>query len=309
MNEAARGHLEPWRLSLRYGRKYQWLRRAFLSFSLLWVFALPLWHLKNLIAQSAGLAARSPFSGWAEALPWPRWTLGTGAPASLSFFGLDFIDPMFSASVWTSHGAQAGLWVAALLGVVLVISLGRFFCGWACPYLPVLAVSNATRRLADKLGVTLPDLRLPRAVAYAVLALMLVGSAVAGVQWAPLLYPPSVIGREVFQALVFGGLSGASLWVAGAFVFDTFVSRAGFCRTVCPGGAMFSLLAVASPLRVVNERSKCTDCTACDVICNLGQKPMSNQLDAGCERCGRCIAVCPTQALAFKLAKPVLFKP
>ena len=46
----------------------------------------------------------------------------------------------------------------------------------------------------------------------------------------------------------------------------------------------------------------------CDVVCNLGQRPMTDQLDSGCERCGKCIAACPTDALklAFRFpgAKP-----
>jgi|CXWL01.1.fsa_nt_gi ferredoxin-type protein NapH len=306
MAHPARDPLQPWQLALRHGRRYQWARRAFLTFSVLWIFAVPLWHLKRLLAESAGLADRSRFAGLAQALPWPAGVPGSGAPASLSFFGLDFVDPMFSLSVATAGVGGWALAAAAVVGVVLVLALGRFFCGWACPYLPLLSASHATRRLFARVGLPLPDLRLPRQVAYGVLFGVILASAYFGLQWAPLIYPPTVIGREVFRAMYFGSLSAASLAVLAAFVFDTFVSRAGFCRSVCPGGAMFSLLATVSPIRLTLDKAKCTDCTACDVICNLGQKPMSGRVDGGCERCGRCIAVCPTQALAFKLTRPVI---
>jgi ferredoxin len=33
---------------------------------------------------------------------------------------------------------------------------------------------------------------------------------------------------------------------------------------------------------------------------------MTNQLDGGCERCGRCISSCPTHALSWQLKAPPL---
>jgi ferredoxin len=35
---------------------------------------------------------------------------------------------------------------------------------------------------------------------------------------------------------------------------------------------------------------------------------MTDRLDTGCERCGKCIAACPTKALSFKVAAPDLFR-
>jgi ferredoxin len=35
------------------------------------------------------------------------------------------------------------------------------------------------------------------------------------------------------------------------------------------------------------------------VVCNLGQSPMTGRIDEGCERCGKCVASCPTDALKF----------
>jgi ferredoxin-type protein NapH len=297
--------LQPLDITLRHGRRYQRVRRAFLGFSVALTFVLPLWHLHALDVQGSGIAADSRWAKVARVMPDTPPPF-VGAPTSLWVGVLELVDPLESLAVALFQGLSWN-WVWTVLpGVVLVVLLGRFFCGWACPYLPILAAANAARWLLTRLGVPLMDVKVPRSTSRVVMVGLLLVGALTGAQVVPLVYPPAVIGREVFRAVFYGSLGAGALVVAGAFLFDTFVSRSGFCRSLCPGGAMFSVLANLSPIRVYNERSKCTDCTVCDVVCNLGQSPMTNRLDAGCERCGRCIASCPTKALSFTLAAPPL---
>lgn len=297
--------LQPLDITLRHGRRYQMIRKLFLGFSVALTFGLPLWHLHALDVEGAGIAADSRWAHLAARLPDSPPPF-YGAPTSVWVGVLELVDPLESLAVALFHGLSWN-WVWTVLpGVVLVVLLGRFFCGWACPYLPVLAAANAARWVLTRLGVPLKDVQVPRSTSRVVMVGALVVGALAGTQLVPLIYPPAIIGREVFRAVFYGSLGAGALVVAGAFLFDTFVSRAGFCRSLCPGGAMFSVLANLSPIRVHNDRSKCTDCTACDVVCNLGQSPMTNTLDSGCERCGKCIASCPTQALSWTLAAPPL---
>lgn len=285
---SARARLQPLDITLRYATGYQWARRSVLALSVGLTLGLPLWHLAALRGAVAPPAV--------------------GGAGAIRIFGIELLDPLAIASVALAWGPTRALVLSALPALVLVAVFGRFFCGWVCPYLPVLAASNATRWLLTRLGFRPLDLKLPRATAWLSLALVLVASAWLGVLVLPLVYPPSVIGRETFNALYFGGLGTGAVVVAGAFVFDTFVSRAGFCRTLCPGGAAYTALSQLSPITVKRDVSACTDCTVCDVVCNLGQRPMSSRLDAGCERCGRCISSCPTKALSFGIGKPPLLR-
>lgn len=299
--------LQPLDLTLRHGRGYQRLRRAFLGFSVALTFVLPLWHLHALDVEGGGRAADTRWAKVAALLPDTPPPL-SGAPTSLWVGVFELVDPLESLGVALFQGVSwRWLWMV-LPGVLLIVLLGRFFCGWACPYLPILAAANAARWLLTRLGVPLADVKLPRSSSRVVMVGLLVLTALAGTQLVPLVYPPAILGREVFRAVFYGSLGAGVLVVAGAFLFDTFVSRAGFCRSLCPGGAMFSVLSNLSPIHVHNERSKCTDCTVCDVVCNLGQSPMTAQLDAGCERCGQCIAACPTKALSFRIGAPPLLR-
>lgn len=304
---SARARLQPVDVVLRRARTYRWLRHASLALSLLLVVGLPLWHLRAVSAASGGLSGGGPWARLAEALRLPAGAPPVvGAPAAIDLFGLELIDPLLALGVAFAHGLGGSLLLVALPALVLVALLGRFFCGWVCPYVPLLAASNALRWLLGRLGWKLPDHRLPRRTSLVVLVAVLAVSALLGTQVAPLLYPPSLIGREVFRAVFFGSFGAGALVVGAAFAFDTLVSRAGFCRSLCPGGALFALIGSASPIRVKRDAARCTDCTVCDVVCNLGQRPMADRLDAGCERCGRCVSACPTGALTLGLAKPPL---
>jgi ferredoxin-type protein NapH len=271
----ARSRLQPMDVVLRHARAYTWARRACLAASLALTVGLPLWYLHG-----------AP----------PRMSGPVGA---VDLFGLELVDPLAIASVALTRGSSLGLLWAALPALVLVAALGRFFCGWLCPYVPLLAASNALRWWLNRLGFQPYDVQLPRRTPYVVLVAVLALGALAGVHVWPLVYPPAVIGREVFRAVFFGSFGLGTLLVAFAFGFDTLISRAGFCRSLCPGGAMFSLVGSASPVTVRLDEAACTDCTACDVVCNLGQSPMTGRVDAGCERCGKCVASCPTRALTM----------
>ena len=291
--EAVMARLQPADVRLRRAHTYQWIRRCTLWLALLLPVVLSLWH-RGTNADLSGVTPGG--AGWGPALGHGE-PPGMGAPWTVSLLGVEFMDPLAAAGLWAAGGpVLPALW-GLLPVLVLVVLLGRFYCGWLCPYALVLPVANAVRALARRIGIPVADIALPSATPWAVLAAVLAVTALAGTQVAPLIYPPILIHRAVMQSVLQGTVGVGAVVLGAIFVWDTMFSRAGFCRWLCPGGAMFRLLGVRSPVRVVRQAQQCTDCTACDVVCNMVQSPMTDAVDPGCDRCGRCVSSCPTGAL------------
>ncbi len=92
-----------------------------------------------------------------------------------------------------------------------------------------------------------------------------------------------------------------SLIIVGIALFEVAVSRRWWCRYVCPGGALYSLLGAARPIRVKLSESKCTSCGDCVVACPVGLNPMRDKMGIECDNCGVCISHCHDDALGYGL--------
>jgi ferredoxin-type protein NapH len=270
---------------LRRARRLLLIRRACLGISFAFAILVPLSH-----------ALTNAHENGVRDAPWARVPL-LGAPWSVSLFGLEILDPLAFLGLAAARALSWPVVIGAIPALVLTVFLGRYFCSWLCPYAVLVGLHHPLRAALTRLGVPVKDIQLPPRTALFVLAGVLVVTAVTANQVAALVYPPALIGRALFKFVTAGtfGVGGAVL--ASVFLFDTFVSRAGFCRSLCPGGAVFRLLAWRSPVTVVRTESLCTSCTLCDVVCNMGQSPMTDRVQAGCDRCGRCESACPTGAL------------
>ncbi len=90
-----------------------------------------------------------------------------------------------------------------------------------------------------------------------------------------------------------------SLIVLGIVLLELTVSRRWWCRYVCPGGALYSLLGWARLVRVKRAASMCTDCGVCVVVCPMGLAPMQDVMGPECDSCGLCISNCGDDALDY----------
>lgn len=234
------------------------------------------------------------------------WSAQLG-PLSLS-------DPLGAMeSILARKKVAAVLAISLIIPVLMTLLFGRVFCSWICPVGLMLEMSDKLRGWLRFLEIRPHDVHFDRRTKY---ALLFVGAITAFVTAAPILgyiYPPAIFNREAHD-LVFGifdraeaghfgfwagGLTWASFILLGILLFEVFVSRRWWCRYVCPGGALYSLIGIVRPVRMKLIESNCTHCADCIRACPMGLNPMLNKMGAECDSCGECLSHCNDDALKY----------
>lgn len=80
----------------------------------------------------------------------------------------------------------------------------------------------------------------------------------------------------------------------------------GWCRYLCPLGALWAPLNRTSLLRIEFREGACINCGLCLRACPMGLDPRKNVMSGECIVCSKCVEVCPTGALTLKLSRRTL---
>lgn len=240
---------------------------------------------------------------------------------SADIYGFSVTDPLAAAeSVATSGTITKSLLIGLALPVIATLLLGRFFCSWICPAGFLFDIADRLRTLLHRIGVPVHHLHLWRGNKYVLLVFGLIVGAVVGVPVLGAFYPPAVLGREIstltaafFSTLtdypVVTGLSFSGLFILGIIIAETFVSRRLWCRFVCPGGGLYSLIGMSRVVRVHNDLTQCTRCTECVQVCPMGLNPMKTESPGiECDQCMLCLNSCPPGSLSLQFGLPKLPK-
>ncbi len=199
--------------------------------------------------------------------------------------------------------------LTALLPFLLTAIFGRFFCGWICPATLLYELNTNFAAMLQKAGFRTGRKQFDRRLKYIVLVLGLVVAMISGSVVFAAIYPPAVIGREIYYAIALGGFGSGMVYFLITLLFDLLVARRGFCRYLCPGGALYSLIGRYRLFRIKRLVESCNDCAKCTAICEFGLDPLRDDFGQECNNCCACIAVCPTDAMTFYIApKDIAFQ-
>jgi len=223
-----------------------------------------------------------------------------GTTWSGTLFGLKLSDPLaVVGQISAGKTIYLPFLITALIPIFLTIIFGRFFCGWICPATFIYELNDNLATWLRKAGLPIGKRKLDFRIKYLVLAMGIVISAATGMIAFASMYPPALIGREIYYAIALSGFGSGMVFFLLTLLFDLMVARRGFCRYVCPGGALYSILGHFRLFRIKRDVTQCNDCAKCNVVCQFGLNPLRDDFTQECNNCTACIAVCPTDALSF----------
>lgn len=201
----------------------------------------------------------------------------------------------------------------AVLGFFFLFGslLGRFVCGWLCPFGLVQDLVHKIPLFKKK--KRLPGHRILKYGKYVVLVLLVgVGSLFlfGGYAKVPAFCKYLCPSGTFFGALPLLGTNGALrdqagglfFWKLGVLLFLLVLSikvYRPFCQYLCPLGAIYGWFNRFSLVQIHWEKERCTSCKACEKTCPVALSVQEISRSPECIRCGKCVSACPQNCLHF----------
>ena len=208
-----------------------------------------------------------------------------------------------------------------VLGVLLLLGslLGRFICGWLCPF---GLVQEWLFLIPTRKWRPTGDLAVHRRLLngkYLMLAGLVVAVPMAGRIFSGYGIPafctwfcpsgtlmagiPLLLANRDLRALA-GWLFNWKLLVLLAIVFGSVIMFRPFCRYFCPLGAIYGLLNRISLYRVTVDPARCNHCGECTRQCPMAVAVPEDANGPECIRCGVCVTACRQGAVRCGFERP-----
>ena len=219
----------------------------------------------------------------------------------------------------SASGKTAGFYVFGILMLYGLI-LGRTVCGWLCPL-------GLIQELLHKIPTfKIPKSRITRAFSYLKYVILAV-FVIAVPLWYGIKHDMAIPGFckyicpagtfEGAMALLANAKNGNYYKMLGILFTRKFVIMLiigllcvflyrGFCRFICPLGAIYGLFSKIAVIGVKVDRSRCTNCGACVRCCGMDVRKVG---DHECINCAKCMDVCSAGAISVRAGNITLKAP
>ncbi len=224
---------------------------------------------------------------------------------SMLLMGVSISDPLAAAeALATTKAVHWPLLISIIIPVVGTLILGKVFCSWICPGYLLFELTGKLRRLLRFAEIQPGRLKFAHANKYVFLVVGLVVAAITSAPLFAMIYPPAVISRVIHNWIFGIELVGMAVLLLVIVAFEVFVSPRWWCRTICPGGALYGLLGWTRLVRVKLATTGCTGCQECIPVCEAGINPIKESASIECDKCGVCLNHCEPGVLYYSLSLP-----
>ncbi|MCC7128997.1 MAG: 4Fe-4S binding protein [Anaerolineae bacterium] len=288
----------------------------------------PIWALRVLTAAIiVGVVASQAVykSGFGTACVFGEGFLGFTCP-------LGYLGMALASKSWLPK-----LLPGVAVAIVLIILVGRAFCGWICPgsiyttlrnkikFQPLRGIrarlglnegnvvnhaGSNNHRNNGSLGAASSE---GKYISLAVLVGTLVSSYIFGFPVFCLICPIGLTFGTIFAVvrLINSSTPGIELLIFPAMLVIEFFVLRKWCSTICPLGAMYSLFSRFNRtfrLRVLQTKCLITrgvNCKACEQVCpegiNIGKLADEKTGLPECTKCLECYERCPAKAIKLRV--------
>lgn len=190
------------------------------------------------------------------------------------------------------------------------VLLGRFVCGWLCPFGLVQELLHKIPLGAKKKN--LPGHRWLSWCKYVVLALFVIllplvtaQGVVLGDPWfCKYICPSGTLSGGIPLVLLHEGMRWSigllfywKMFLLLLLVFLSIRYYRPFCKYLCPLGAVYGWFNPISVYHMEVDAEKCTRCKGCQTACKMDIPVWERPNSIDCVRCGDCQRACPTGAI------------
>jgi polyferredoxin len=218
---------------------------------------------------------------------------------------------LMNLKAWVITGRVPSIHPATMFLLLAFIAISfafrKAFCSWLCPVGTLSEYLWRAGRHIFRRNFALPrwaDLPL-RSLKYILFGLFLwaVGGMSAAAISAFMSGPYGVIA-DVKMLNFFRHMGVTAAVVIGVVAIASIFVKNFWCRYLCPYGAMLSIPALLSPVRIRREEERCIDCAKCAKACPslLPVDRLVTIKSAECTACLECVAVCPAEG-ALRLSR------
>ena len=194
---------------------------------------------------------------------------------------------------------------------MLGVLLGRFICGFLCPFgwFQELLHKIPTKKISTKKLKPLTYIKYAVLLFTVVLLPMLITNDVGMGDpfFCKYLCPQGVLEGAIPLAAVNSGIRAAlgalfswKLGILVAVILLSVLFYRPFCKWLCPLGAFYALLNKVSLFGMKVDKHKCVSCGKCARACKMDVDVTKAPDHTECIRCGMCVRACPTKAVSFR---------